>query len=122
MSNSIIKHTPGPWHYSGGRIYDEQSFSVGEPDSVYGILENWEQAGYSHWSDAPSITRIDRTDEEAEANGLLMAAAPDLYAACKEFIRKVECGEAQSTRSYLQMKAAVDKADGVSKQIIQSRT
>lgn len=31
-----------------------------------------------------------------------------LYDACKEFVRKVECGEAQSKRSYKQMKIALD--------------
>lgn len=41
----------------------------------------------------------------------LMSAAPELYLACKEFIRKVESGEASSVRSYAQMKAAVEKAE-----------
>jgi len=40
----------------------------------------------------------------------LIAAAPDLLEACKEFIRKVECGEARSKRSYAQMKEAIKKA------------
>lgn len=35
----------------------------------------------------------------------------DLYEACKEFVRKCECGEARSRRSYAQMKAAVEKAE-----------
>lgn len=37
----------------------------------------------------------------------LSAAAPMLFGACVEFVRKVEAGEARSTRSYLQMKQAV---------------
>lgn len=40
----------------------------------------------------------------------LITAAPELLAACKEFVRKVECGEARSRRSYAQMKAAIAKA------------
>jgi len=36
----------------------------------------------------------------------------ELLAACKEFVRKVECGEARSKRSYAQMKAAILKAEG----------
>lgn len=36
----------------------------------------------------------------------------DLLAACQEFVRKVEAGEARSTRSYEQMKAAIAKAAG----------
>jgi len=41
----------------------------------------------------------------------LIAAAPDLLEACKEFVRKVDCGEARSVRSYAQMKAAIRKAE-----------
>lgn len=40
-------------------------------------------------------------------------AAQDLLAACKEFVRKVEAGEARSVRSYEQMKAAITKAENV---------
>lgn len=34
-----------------------------------------------------------------------------LYNACAEFVRKCECGEARSKRSYVQMKAAIENAD-----------
>jgi len=43
-------------------------------------------------------------------NAKLMAAAPDLLAACIEFCRKVDTGEAKSVASYNQMKAAINKA------------
>ena len=43
----------------------------------------------------------------------LMLAAPDLLAACKDFVRKCDNGEARSRRSYAQMKTAIDKAEGV---------
>lgn len=33
----------------------------------------------------------------------------ELLAACEEFVRKCECGEARSVRSYAQMKAAITK-------------
>jgi hypothetical protein len=36
----------------------------------------------------------------------------ELLDACEDFVRKVECGQAQSTRSYQQMKAAIAKAKG----------
>ena len=48
-------------------------------------------------------------EEKAELNALVCAAAPLLLAACEEFIREVECGEAKSTKSYNQMKEAVSK-------------
>lgn len=43
---------------------------------------------------------------------LLIDAAKDLYDACAEFVRKVDCGQARSTQSYKQMKSALSKADG----------
>ena len=46
---------------------------------------------------------------QMEADARLIAAAPDLLAACEEFVRKVEAGEARSKRSYAQMKAAIAK-------------
>lgn len=36
----------------------------------------------------------------------------ELLDACREFVRKVEIGEASSRRSYAQMKAAIAKAEG----------
>lgn len=47
---------------------------------------------------------------ENEARARLFAAAPDLLAACQEFCRKVDAGEARSTKSYQQMSAAIEKA------------
>ena len=35
----------------------------------------------------------------------------ELLEACKEFVRKVECGEARSVRSYKQMKQAIKRAE-----------
>lgn len=64
-----------------------------------------------------SNTILPETDQEYEltkhiiiADAKLQAAAPDLLDACLEFIRKVDAGEAKSTRSYQQMKAAISKA------------
>lgn len=43
---------------------------------------------------------------------VLYKAAPDLLAACEEFVRKVNVGAARSTASYNQMKSAIAKARG----------
>lgn len=48
--------------------------------------------------------------ETHTANAHMMAAAPELLAACEEFVRKCDAGEARSVRSYAQMKAAIAKA------------
>jgi len=37
--------------------------------------------------------------------------AKDLLEACQEFVRKVECGEARSKKSYKQMKEAIKNFD-----------
>lgn len=93
----MTKHTPGPWQRPktngetiivGGDYADE-----GEPDLI--------------------ITVQSSSNELNQLNAHLIAAAPELYEACKEFVRKCECGEARSHRSYAQMKAALAKAEGV---------
>ena len=58
-------------------------------------------------SDLSSVNEWDMT------NARLIAAAPKLLAACEEFVRKCECGEARSKRSYAQMKEAITKAKGI---------
>ena len=41
----------------------------------------------------------------------LLDIAEALRDACQEFVRKVECGEARSKRSYAEMKAALAKLE-----------
>jgi hypothetical protein len=84
------KHTPGPW-----------SFETGTGRGAWiGRDGSW------------SALACGDDDETAVANAHLIAAAPDLLNACEEFVRKVEAGEARSTHSYTQMKAAIAKATG----------
>lgn len=49
---------------------------------------------------------------ECAANARLIAAAPDLLEAVKEFCRRVEAGEVRSIKSYAIFKAAIAKAEG----------
>lgn len=51
-------------------------------------------------------------DARMDAAVNLFQAAPDLLEAAKEFVRKVEAGEARSTKSYAAFKAAIAKAQG----------
>ena len=90
------KHTPGPW---------EVDLETGEINASGAVL------GTVHRGDDFPCCEED-ISEECKANAQLIAAAPDLFAACKEFVRKVECGEARSVRSYRQMKDAIAKAEG----------
>lgn len=95
-------HTPGPWRWDKGvdddptRCFVTQGIQ-GQPEYVIAEIQNG----------APGDCL-----ETEEANARLIAAAPDLLAACKEFVRKCECGEAKSVRSYAQMAAAIAKAEG----------
>lgn len=95
------KHTPGPWEYDG-LSYVSRNSREGE---MIAHVRGW------GWLQKKGE---DAGIEEQNANGRLLAAAPDLLEACKEFVRKCECGEARSTRSYAQMKAAIAKAEAES--------
>lgn len=93
MSNTVVvteKFTPAPW----ASEYDDNGFFyVGADDMP-----------------SPYIAATGGEGAADEANAKLIAASPDLFAACKEFVRKVEAGGAKSSKSYEQMKAAIKKA------------
>lgn len=76
-------------------------FIISNSKSQYAIVDN-ERA----------MCFIPKLHPQAKENSNLICAAPDLLAACMEFVRKCECGEARSKRSYAQMKEAVNKALG----------
>jgi hypothetical protein len=100
------KHTPGPWGIDADRGFTPSGYER-EPQIVT----------YASGTGSDEIAKVDparHTIARAEslANARLLAAAPELLAACEEFVRKVDCGEARSKRSYTQMKAAIAKARG----------
>jgi len=94
------KHTRSPWHLYA----DKWSRTI----SVYDY-RNSTRHTVVHWT---GFEHCDvKTYAKQLANAKLMVAAPDLLKACKEFVRKCECGEARSKRSYAQMKKAIEKAE-----------
>ena len=93
-------HTPGPWCVDEGN---------GPGYNVYVVKDQANDA--DPYCDM-TIECHGEGHETNKANARLIAAAPELLEACKEFVRKVECGEARSTRSYKQMKEAIAKAEG----------
>lgn len=99
---SLVSHTPGPWNIDEGSNYLAES-DLGK-FKVYG--GDLELVVAQTIGDVPELAR------QEEANAHLISASPDLLEACKEFVRKVECGDARSKRSYAQMKAAIAKAEG----------
>ena len=83
----MTKHTQGEWITKEGQIYPQETGKT-----------------------LALIPYFDKDNEEQQANAKLIAAAPELLDACIEFVRKVDCGMARSTKSYKQMKEAIQKA------------
>lgn len=107
MSTFAIEHTPGPWKV--------ESFpEVGKKGSVYvSGAEGWEVSPVcSTWETESRIKN--------EANAQLIAAAPDLLAACRECLSAVD--EAYSATGHfrvaatseqrMRLEAAITKATG----------
>lgn len=80
----MTKHTAGPWKYNGnkvvtnGQIESDRTFGYGCQDDFICDLDDGEYHNYSN-------------SDEMNANGYLIAAAPDLLAACE--IALQFCGE-----------------------------
>lgn len=102
----MSEHTPGPW---SARLRHGQSIRIGDTDFDGDV---WQIDAPDWMYMAAVATSCGTNDEGSEANARLIAAAPELLAACREFVRKVEAGAARSTRSYQQMTAAIAKAEG----------
>lgn len=71
---SAAQHTPGPWSVTAHRTGDYGDATVGYDNGMIAIVAggNW-----GEWRDAD-----DNGDAEFLANARLIAAAPDLLAAC----------------------------------------
>lgn len=109
-----MAHTPGPWRISeswrppmnGISHTRDRTNANGDVFWGYSISGSNEHGG----SILPTLAAVHNFPDNIDDNAKLISAAPDLLAACEEFVRKVECGEAKSVRSYAQMKAAIAKA------------
>lgn len=87
------KHTPGPW------AYDETVGHVHRADD------------FRPQRDAIADTNAnDLPEEEGDANGVLMAAAPDLAAACVTALQHVVAGWPRNLETETVLVAALEKA------------
>lgn len=84
--------TPGPWVASE---HPDHNISITAADAAF-------VAEVPRW--------VSATWGNRHANARLIAVAPELAEAAIEFCRKVEAGEARSTKSYAAFKAALRKA------------
>lgn len=96
----MASFTPGPWAYDG-RV----------TRTIYAARDGF--------TEAPTICDVLDTTEglegscrQADANGRLIAAAPDLLAACEAMIEAVDGSHAQVMFAIGVMKRAVAKAKG----------
>ena len=58
------------------------------------------------------VVALSMKDTSHIANANLIAAAPDMYEAMSEFVRRVDAGEVRSIKTYNSFKAILAKADG----------
>ena len=89
-------HTPGPWK-ADITMFDARVVTDENPKNnlVICVMPGW----------------MPKFSDEEHANARLIAAAPDLYACCKDFVEKVESGRARSKDSYAKMKAALSRIE-----------
>lgn len=100
MSTTKVQtHTPGPWRATGGR-YIPIVANVNGKDAQIGRAESFGQI----------------SDEECEANGALIAAAPDLLKACQqaEYAFRVPAGTRIGCEflALTMLREAIAKAEG----------
>ncbi len=90
----------------------EECTSCFDTFSFHGDLEEERADRYNNYSRA-EIKKNRRVGSDF-LEERIRNQAPQLYDACKEFVRKVECGEARSKRSYGQMKEIIDLVERTS--------
>jgi len=92
---SAAGHTPGPWTYPGGT-----GNFVGGPDRIR----------------VADVGGMERSPEERQANARLIAAAPDLLAACKSVLDSVPFasyrGDGELEECEGRLRFAILKAEG----------
>ena len=102
----MTKHTPKPWHKDG-----------------LSVIAEYEQDGnrhHCHVADATQRNPMREPSIEEHANARLIAAAPDLLAALKNFMAGVSTGavyvqseeDERLVNAFAQIRAAIAKAEG----------
>jgi len=93
-------HTPGPWTARGGRDPNTPSF-YNENFAIIGPIEDG-----AEWVAIPAIC-------DNEDNARLVAAAPDLLAACKAFVAfQIRNNQNLKTKNHQLAVAAIARAEG----------
>lgn len=105
VTPTIARHTAGPW-----RVKDETE----APRRAFAIVSHLDRevARYLAFDDHLRFAYTTARPEEVEANAHLIAAAPDLLAACKDFAEAQDEGLDLTEPARL-IRAAIAKAEGV---------
>lgn len=109
------KYTPGPWTSGSartGRVFGADGYEVCDPTQGPHLHVDYD-SDRGHWATTPGAY-VDRTDEEIEANANLIAAAPDLLAACRRILVEDDgcsCSEGGYC-AWCLARAAIAKAEG----------
>lgn len=99
-------HTPGPWAYRPDKYDDWGTVKGGDGFVIC-------QARDYRFSDDDHLSECRRNGVDPwEANARLIAAAPDMLEALKEFVARVDRGEVRSKKTYTAFKALIAKAEG----------
>ena len=102
----MIKHTPGPWKMA--ILTDHDGPPQCDEIQVQGLIGDvWERIAECDWHD---ISKRAPRREQAEANAILMAAAPDLLEALMRIVESVTGVDQVSAVN--EARAAISKATG----------
>lgn len=106
-----VKHTPGPW-----RVDTTNAFGAYGVWTDYSTHPGHDGAGYGLQVCSVLTVSFKQTDRETRpergANARLIAAAPELVAACEAMIEAVDGSHAQVMFAIGVMKRVVAKAKG----------
>jgi hypothetical protein len=107
---SDVKHTPGPWEAA---FYDTHEFEIHDPTDGTALavvpiptIQNGERVGANR----------ERSIEEIGANARLIAASPDLLAACKAAVAAFDRADRESrpfADNWADLREAAEVARGV---------
>ena len=98
-----MSHTPGPWGYHEfGIQLGKGRFYIDQQNGIHGI------AAIIPLETASAAL----SPEEHEANARLIAAAPDLLAACEEMLAAIDHEYSVNPRNFPKAREAIRKAKG----------
>lgn len=84
-----MSYSMGPWHVGeGGSVFSADGYEVMDPSQGPFLSGKWlknDGPNKGHWGRTPGASK-ERQEEEMEANGQLIAAAPEMLAALKCFL------------------------------------